>query len=380
MDSTATAQGKRHRALFVANRNALSEEIGGVQVYTRELLQTLGLAGFDLSIVQYEPDQRFVTKLRRRIRPRPYENVIPPDLAGQVAAELQKTGAEFIFLNGVDLAGLAKSLRNLGLQGKARIVLFSYGLRSVDYLHTARMRGDLGNSSALTLGRHLFAEMESRQIFDAVFCLAEFEAEIERWLGARQVDWLPRTIPQSEALDWQPQPDRVGCVSTVDHWPNREGIILFMEQFQKIAPPHVRVRLVGSPQAHGEELARRFPALDFLGRLDESALRKEAATWSCFVHPLFFYACGSSTKLAVALGWQIPVVTTSAGRRGYVWREGSIPIAESPGELTRLALQHLEPETARAARDQIRGVVGSSPSLADVAAKLRRTLDLLNSR
>ena len=380
MDLTATAEGKHRRALFVASRNALSQETGGVQVYTRELLETLRLAGFDLSIVEYDPDQRLMTKLRRRIKPRPYQNVIPPDLAERVAAELKKTGAEFIFLNGVDLAELGKALRAERISDDTRIVLFSYGLRSVDYLHTARMRDNLGGASARALGRHLFAEMESRQFLDAVFCLADFEAEIERWLGARQVEWLPRTVPQNKALDWQPQAERIGCVSTVDHWPNREGIILFMEQFQKIAPAQVRVRLVGSPHAHGEELARMFPKLDFLGRLDDEALRKEAATWSCFVHPLFFYACGSSTKLAVALGWQIPIVTTPAGRRGYVWNDGSIPIAESPADLAKLALEQLKPETARATRDQVQGVVRASPSMITVAAKVRSALARLDSK
>jgi hypothetical protein len=98
------------------------------------------------------------------------------------------------------------------------------------------------------------------------------------------------------------------------------------------------------------------------------------------VHPLFFYACGSSTKLAVALGWQIPVVTTSAGRRGYVWTDGSIPSAESPADLAKLALKQLEPEAARTAREQVRDVVRSSPSPADVAAKVRRALDHLPPR
>ena len=350
-----------------------------MQVYTRELLETLRLAGFDLTLVDYDPDQRLITKLRRRIKPRPYQNIIPADLAARVAAAQKQDKAEFIFLNGVDLAGLGKLLRAQGIPAETRVVLFSYGLRSVDLLHTARMRNDLGGSSARTLGRHLFAEMESRQFIDAVFCLAEFEAEIERWLGVRQVEWLPRTVPQDQALAWQPQPDRIGCVSTVDHWPNREGLILFMEQLQRIALPEVQVRLVGSPRSHGEELAARFPSLHFLGRLDDSSLREEAATWSCFVHPLFFYACGSSTKLAVALGWQIPVVTTSAGRRGYVWADGSIPIAETPADLAKLALAQSKPETAQATREQVRAVVHSSPSVTDVAAKLRTALARLGS-
>jgi len=44
---------------------------------------------------------------------------------------------------------------------------------------------------------------------------------------------------------------------------------------------------------------------------------------------------GFSTKLTIALGWQILIVTTTMGTRGYVWKEGNMPIADKPELLAR---------------------------------------------
>ena len=257
-------------------------------------------------------------------------------------------------------------------------MLLSVGLDSVDYLHTVRARGTVSTAGALTLGRQLFAEAEQRQAIDQVLCLAPFEVEIERWLGARRVHWLPRTIPD-RPLDWRPDPSRMGCVSTVNHPPNVEGLTLFLREFERLAPTTVRFRLVGGPAVEGKALAARFPHVDYLGPLDDEALAAEAGTWSCFVHPLFCYACGCSTKLAVALGWGLPIVTTPAGMRGYTWREGTVPLAEEPRELAALALRNLEPDAARRVREQVHLAAGSAPTLPEVAARLREILSSMNA-
>jgi glycosyltransferase involved in cell wall biosynthesis len=361
------------QAVFVTSRNSMGAETGGVQLYTREIVATLRLAGFTLQIVEYQPDRRLVTRLKRRLRPKPYANLLPPDLAGRVAMAQREAGAGFIFLNGGDLAPLAAGLRPL-LPNDTRIVLLSYGLDSVDFLHTARARGEMTAMAAKKLGTQQFAECRQRESIDHVFCLAPFEAEIERWLGARKVEWLPRTLPGSEALDWQPDPNRIGCVSTLDHPPNWEGLVLFLRELKPLSPANLRFRLVGGPEHRGRQLAEMFPRVDYLGPLDDAALPAEARTWSCFVHPLFCYARGCSTKLAVALGWRIPIVTTTAGARGYVWREGEIPIAESAIELARLAIRLLEPTAGAAAREQINLVANSMPERGDVAKKLREAL------
>src|SRR5207248_6046183 len=110
----------------------------------------------------------------------------------------------------------------------------------------------------LRLGGQLFTGAAQRRALDHVFCLAPFEVEIERWLGAKSVSWLPRTIERDKALSWAPFPGRMGFVGTLDHPPNRDGLLLFLDALTEIAPPHVKVRVVGSPLDRGYELAQRY--------------------------------------------------------------------------------------------------------------------------
>jgi hypothetical protein len=76
----------------------------------------------------------------------------------------------------------------------------------------------------------------------------------------------------------------------------------------------------------------------------------------------------------MALAWQIPIVATTIGRRGYVWTDGEIPTADEPNSLATLALQMLEFENASATRNQVKKVAASSPTLQDVAISLRKTV------
>jgi hypothetical protein len=287
-------------------------------------------------------------------------------------------GVECVFLNQVDLAPLAGALR-AKLGPRVKIVLLSHGLESADYLHVLRARGagtpfgDVGRSDLTKLGRLLVTESLHRQHIDQVFTLAPFEAEIERWLGARQVDWLPRTVTPCP-LEWAPGPGRLGYVGTLNHPPNSEGLLLLLRALAAAPVPGQRIRLVGGPADAAQALTRAFPFVDYLGPLPDAELRAEAATWTCFLHPLFCYARGCSTKLAVALGWQIPVVTTAAGVRGYRWREGELPVADTPGELARLLARLADPEVARASQREVCAVARSSPTLEEVAAQVRSAL------
>lgn len=364
-------------AIFVSSNNALSPTSGGQQLCNREYRQTLEAAGFSLSVLAYDPDQRLVTKLLRRARPRPYSGHAPPGLTAQILEKVRVAGARSVFLYGVDLAPLAASLKRK-LPPECSVVLLSAGLESVDYLHTIRAAydGELSRAPAaalLRLGRQLAAECEQRRHIDHVICLAPFEVEIERWLGARSVDWLPRVVPY-RPLAWRPDPSRIGFVGTLDHPPNLEGLQKFLEALRPVAPSGLRLRLVGGPAGVGERLKDRFGVIDYVGFLSDDELEREAATWACFVHPIFCYARGCSTKLAVALGWRIPVATTPAGCRGYTWRKGNLPLADTPQELASLALKMLDIGEAQAAAREVTAVADSAPTIAEVADKVRGRL------
>ena len=362
-------------AVFVSSATALKETKGGVQQYTRELLLLLEAAGFALRKLPYNVDRRPTTRLRRRFLPRPYLNRIPAELTGQIASMAEEIKAPIIFLNQGDLSPVAERLHMVSGPRSPRIVLLSHGLESVDYLHATADDDRVGESlKAVTLGRQLLAEKRHRSYIDIVLCMSVFEAEIERWLGAKRVEWLPRLISPSEPLEWNPSGDRIGCVGTWDHPPTLAGMAQFLRAFQPLSGRRARFRLVGGPPASGRFIADQFSCVDYLGPLPDTELRAEAASWSCFVNPIFTFSRGASTKLAVALGWSLPVVTTAAGARGYEWNDGKLSMSDDSETLAQLAFSLLMPAAAKEAARQVRRVADSSPSLNDLAARLAKIL------
>lgn len=364
-------------ALFVHMKGALDHEGGGVQHCTREYYEVLERAGFRLRSVEIQPDMRLLTRIRRNLFVRPYRHLFHPGLARDALAQAGLDEARFVFLNQAALRSLATLIRP-DLAATQSIVLLSHGLASVDYLHALRIGAGPADRRTrrrdqLRLARQLLEEARQAPHLDHVICLTPIEVEVERWLGARSISHVPRTI-REPALDWDPVGGRIGFVGTLDHPPNREGLLALLERLEASGDRSVRVRVVGSPAGAGRELERRFAAVDYLGRLSDEELRREASGWSCFLHPVFRYAMGASTKLAVAIGWELPIATTSMGCRGYQWGEGRMPVADDPDDFLALALRLSTPSEGAAAREEIRRIRRSSPTPADVAGQVARTL------
>ncbi|HVJ81591.1 MAG TPA: glycosyltransferase family 1 protein [Planctomycetia bacterium] len=366
-------------ALFVTNRNSLSDNPGGQQLCTREYVAVARVAGFDVVSLTFDFDRRPATRLRRKLAPRPYRNMLPPDLADRIASEAKSHGASAVLLNLVELTPLAEELKRR-LDSGVSLALLSHGAESVDYLHTLRIGSLLAGGRAprirqrLNLADQLLSEASFRPHFDRVFTLAPFEAEIERWLGARAVTWLPRLIP-AQPLDWRPVEGRLGLVGTLDHPPTQEGLALVLPEIEARAPAGLRLRLVGGPKALGEAYRRDYPFIEYLGYIDDAALAAEAATWTVFLHPLFCYARGASTKLATGLGWMIPVLATAAGCRGYQWREGGPMLVETAAEFAAAALALGSDANLRNdARRAVAAAAASAPTAEEVAALFRAAL------
>jgi hypothetical protein len=323
MTSSKTSCG-----IFVSPQGAVSSASGGVQICTREYIAAIEEAGFALDFVTFEAANGPVLKILRRIDRRPYRYFLPDKLVDRVLQLAERRGATHIFLNTGDLAPLAADLKRRC--PNVTIVLLSIGLESVDYIHTLRTRGGRSNffglrrAHALNLGRQLIEECRQRFYIDKVLCLADFEAEIERWLGTREIMVVPRTINPSP-VDWIPVEGRVGFVGRLDHPPNLEGLMLMLEALAHRDTSKIEVRVVGAPDDFGAKISIRYPFVNYRGSLSEAQLIEESATWTCAINPVFCYARGASTKLAIIVSWGIPVVTTPQGQRGYEWR-GSSPI------------------------------------------------------
>jgi glycosyltransferase involved in cell wall biosynthesis len=358
--------------VFVSHPQALDGAAGGLQICTDEYVRALRTAGVDLAIAPIEHDRRRLTRLARRISPAPYPAQWRRGAVADIALAATRARARFVFLNLVNLAPLAGELKPR-LPAESELVLLSHGLESVDFLHTIPLKSG-SRRDAGELGRRLLDERRHRASIDHVFCLSSFEAEIERWLGARRVTYVPRTLPDRPPLNWTPDRSRLGFVGTLDHPPTADGLDRFLQALERAAPPACRLRIVGGPAASGRALADRCRLVDYLGPLSDADLEREAATWSLFVHPMFGYARGCSTKLAVALAWRLPIATTPAGARGYEWREGTLPMAETPADLARLALNLTTRAAAQTARDQVAAVARLMPTLDEVGGLMRQAL------
>ncbi|NUQ94624.1 MAG: glycosyltransferase family 1 protein [Gemmatimonadaceae bacterium] len=364
-------------ALFIYHTGHLDSNGGGVQACSREYFAELEVAGFQLTPVEIPSDRRLLTRLRRRIWADPYSSWTDFDDAVRrvLAADPHP---EWVFINQHYLGPLAPLLQRV-LPAHTRYVMLSHGLESTDYLHEMREIGEGPGASAtaarkLMLGQRLVQEARHLRAFDHVFCLSDFERGIEHWLGASRVTMIPRTVTPAP-LDWRPEGMRLGFVGTIDHYPNREGLLLFLREYGQLGG-RGEVRVVGGPASSGKALASEHRSVRYLGPLSNELLEQEARTWSCFLHPIFCYARGASTKLATPLAWEIPVATTTTGQRGYRWTEGRLPTADTPRDFALLADSMLEPSRAAEAREEVRKVARSSPTIEEIGALMRSALGI----
>jgi glycosyltransferase involved in cell wall biosynthesis len=362
--------------IFVASYNSLRPGGGGVQICTADYMRLLELAGFELHTVSFESDRRFFTRVLRKLEGRPLLRLIPPTLSDEIAAEMERTGARLVFFNLLDYPTVAHDLRKR-FGSNVRLIHLSHGLDSTDICIDEQVRRhaagahDYDGRAARRLGGKLHFEADYHRYLDAALCLSPLDAELERWLGARRTAWFSRPIRETP-LNPKPVNRRVGCVATLDHRPNYHGLIELFESLATGKGQSLSVRLVGGPVEPGQEMAARFSFVEYLGRLSDEQLRREAETWSCFVHPIFHYARGCSTKLAVALGWGLPIATTVAGARGYVWDETTLPLAATPKDLAAMVFAGGKASDFIQRRERSLQIAALQPTDDKLATQMRR--------
>jgi hypothetical protein len=369
-----------HGGVFVTASGFLSDRLGGAQICTREYIATLRAAGIHLHVCPYELDGRVSTRVFKKLWPSSYFRNTERGLIERVQMAVEVSQAQFVFLNQVQLAIIAEPLRRI-LPPQCKIVALSHGLESTDLLHSLRFKSDLplglpkNIMGKQLLGDTLLREASYRSCLDTVLCISPFDAELERWLGASNVEWIPRVITR-EPLIWNPSGTRMGFVGTLNHVPTIEGLVEFLRRLSGLAAGTMRVRVVGGPDHLGRLLTKQFPIVDYLGPLPDDDLRREASSWNCFVNPIFCLPRGCSTKLATAISWEIPIVTTPAGHRGYVWGRGALSVADSPRGVCELALKMMDIETALQARKMVSEVAHSSPTTSIVGRKMATLLGI----
>lgn len=365
--------GELGTCLVVAQAGAVKGSGGGVQLAMRDYTRTLECVGFKVCTLTYESNRAIVARVRTRLRGSLVQQEAPPTLLSRIlqeAARLNPALICFAFNVFPKISGeITKRIPTVPQ------LMLSQGVESLDYFLSLRLgfRGCPIRSSARRLGAGFLDEAAQRCAVDGVLTLSPLEVEVERWLGARRALWLPRTIPESP-LNFKPVDGRVGCVSTLDHPPNHDGLNRLFGELAKMFSGDFRFRLVGHPRHMGVALAEKFSFVDYLGGLDDEGLRREAATWCCFVHPLWVYAKGCSTKLAIGLGWGLPVATTVCGARGYRWDEKVIRLAETPKELAIEVLAKCSIDRYSQHQEQAKKIVQLAPTIGEIGDSVRHWL------
>lgn len=368
-------------ALFLHDPADLDAPVpGGVQLCTREFLDVVQAAADRTVLFPVHRSRRLPDRLRRRFSLRPYSLYHPAGDAAALTTVLRENAITHIFINRTELMRYGAQLK--ALNPTATIVLMSHGNQSGDDLyeiagrHGRRNQGAAALRATWHLGRDLVAESRERhRAVDIVAVMSDEEAVLERWLGAARVVVLPRRI-EPKPLELRPVSGRVGYVGTLNHTPNLAALQDVGAALQGNLPSPFELRLVGSPETVGRELAARFPFVTYCGRLDDQALAAEASTWSLFLNPILWLSRGASMKLGTGLSWGLPVVSTRSGIRGYEWSDGDVAITDDNAgafahEIVRLLSSTAELKTLATA-SRVAGQSG--PTTALLATRLRGAL------
>lgn len=366
--------------VFVSDSVHLRSEIaGGVQVCTSEYLQLLRACGLAVALFPVSHTRRISTRIKIKLGLEVYERYECTERFEALAAVIDQSGADIVALNQVALMGFAPLLKSR-YGSRLKVLILSHGNESGDYLHeVVRASGPRSwlakNRDTYRLGSMLYRESQGfTHAVDLVLCLSETELQINKWLGGRNVVFIPRTFKPLN-LEWSPTHDRIGFVGSLNHKPNFDGLVSVVEEIEKLGDADVRIRVVGGPTEVGKALEKKYRAIDFVGSVSDDALRAEASTWSIFLNPVFWYSRGASTKLATGMNWGIPIVSTPAGNRGYVWERGNVLAVQSPAEMASVAMAALkDKQTLQQLALEVRDAAASGPSMEDLAARLRNYL------
>ena len=116
--------------------------------------------------------------------------------------------------------------------------------------------------------------------------------------------------------------------------------------------------------------------MEYQGELSNEDLEKEVAGWAFFINPVWWYSTGASTKLARAISWGLPIITTTAGMRGYEWKKGNLLVADSPEEMAALLIKEsVSPDRIRYWKEQTEMIAENGPEPAELLNRIRCTYE-----
>lgn len=369
--------GKRLKGLFLTHDIYLNAPIpGGVQICSQEFFDLVAECGIDLKIYSVGFTRGLVERARIRMGLDCYNMFNVKHERVRLIQYIRSNAIDIVFLNMAGMLRFAKMIKE-SFAGGPQVILFSHGNNSVDLLHRTtkpleRYAFFKRIRDMVRLGVLIHFESRCRMKYlDGVITVSETEEQIEKWLGAQKVIFLPRVL-KSDFVEHEPDLNRIGFVGRLDHPPNYQGLVLFLEELKTLERGALKVRLVGAPAKWGRNVQRNYSFVEYLGELSDSDLRREVQTWSFFLNPIFWYSAGCSFKLGKAIGWGLPVVTTLPGLRGYQWNEGSLLVADDPRDMALKVLREVKSlENVHFWASQTKRIAQSGISKQELAKRIR---------
>ena len=314
--------------LFISEAGYLKSDIrGGVQLCTDEYIRYIRMAGYDVQEFPVKPSFSFINRIKIKLRLDTYEHYDAGPYVDDLVKTIQASNIKFVFLNQISLSPWAETLKEL-LPADVKFIGLSHGNESADFLNDITKPGRPAFLQTWKLGKLLVKENYFFiGLLDGVVVLSEQEIAINHWIGANKVLYLPRIL-EPALVEWKPKHQVAGFAGTLDHIPNLYGIRYLAKALDETGF-NGKLRIVGGPRSVGETFEKQYPFIEYVGPIGDDELVNEVATWSLSINPVFWYARGSSTKLAQAINWGIPCLTTPSGRRGYELADESIVTADN---------------------------------------------------
>jgi glycosyltransferase involved in cell wall biosynthesis len=334
----------KKKAIFLTNKESLYSEItGGVQLCSQEFHGLIGKIE-ELEVADYyvKFTRRITDRIFIRLR---FENYNMYDVRKDTKGLLkyiEDSKIEVVFINMASLTGYAEVIKQK-FGENVKIVLLSHGNHSGDFLHLISKPIDHPKRLKSFLRKVRLGLLVSKEslfrvkYLDSVITLSETEKQIENWFGSIKSIFVPRQLAP-KFINYKPTKGRIGFVGRLDHPPNLQGIQILLDAFKSLGSEEVEFRLVGAPFNYGASIKENYPFVSYLGELSDKELEEEVSSWTVFINPVWWYSTGASTKLAKAISWGIPIITTTAGMRGYFWKEGELITADTPEEMAKLLI------------------------------------------
>jgi hypothetical protein len=368
--------------LFLYNEVDLNAEIaGGVQICSKEFLSIIENTVDELHFFKVRHSKSILFRILYKLNLDNYLSYQPHHYKQQLKAVLENNKISHVFINKSELLRFSKLIKEFQLRTMPKIIIMSHGNESGDLLGNLTNPNSIFNRFSaffgkIKLGLNLYTESLFRKNYvDLVCTMSEEESAIEKWLGINNPFYTSRLINKEESIIRNPTKNIFGYVGTLNHTPNISALTQLFDLLKKTRI-NSEIRIVGQPIHIGENLEAKYSFVKYLGGLKDDELLLEVKNWKYFINPIFYYSRGASMKLAKAIEWQIPIITTIAGKRGYVWQDGSLietgntPI-EFANEMLKLESDSIHYNTLAI---EISKIKQSTPTALQQGKKLRALL------